>query len=146
MRMVILVLASSIAVFRATTVLEKVLNTADVDVSFCNYCDIPVLFECTALPSPPRNVTAQPSQTFLLIEWLEPEQVFGEFYFYYVVCGTQTGIIFSITETAINVTELSVFTRYECCVRVFNYNFIDSIPNCVNATTAPVINEYNNYI
>ena len=96
----------------------------------------------TAIPTPPRNLTVQPSQTTLLIEWMEPEQVYGRFNAYYVVCGTQTRPrvssrrIYSITETAVNITGLSVFTRYECCVTV-NVYFLNSIPNCLNVTTAP---------
>ena len=71
----------------------------------------------TAIPTPPRNLTVQPSQTSLLIEWLEPEQVYGLFDAYYVVCGTQTRPrvssrhIYSITQTAVNITGLSVFTN-----------------------------------
>ncbi len=99
-----------------------------------------IFIECTATPTPPRNVTVQPSQTSLLIEWIEPEQVYGEFDAYYVVCGTQTAYTYSITETAANVTGLSVFTRYECCVTVYvYYSIVYSTPNCVNATTAPGI-------
>ena len=124
--------------------LDKVLNTACVDVSACNYCDILIVIECTARPTPPRNVTVQPSQTSLLIEWMEPEQVYGQFRYYYVVCGTQTRPrvssrrIYSITETAVNITGLSVFTRYECCVTVFN-SYVSGIPNCINTTTSPGI-------
>ncbi len=98
--------------------------------------------ECTAIPAPPRNVTVQPSQTSLLIEWMEPEQLYGRFNFYYVVCGTQTRPrvssrrIYSITETTVILTGLSVFTRYECCVTV-NVDFIEGIPTSLNATTTP---------
>ncbi|XP_064392934.1 uncharacterized protein LOC135340513 [Halichondria panicea] len=89
-------------------------------------------------PTPPRNVTARSSQTSLLIEWMEPEQDLGRFLAYYVVCGTQTRNIRSITETAVNFIGLSVFTRYECCVTViFYFDIIESIPTCMNATTAP---------
>ena len=94
-----------------------------------------IVVECIAIPTPPRNVTVQPSQTSLLIEWIEPEQInewFGE---YYVVCGTQTRYI-SITQTAVNITGLSVFTRYECCVTA-NVLWYSSIPTCLNAATAP---------
>ncbi len=41
------------------------------------------------------------------------------FNYYYVVCGTQTAYTYRITETAVNLTGLSVFTRYECCVTVY---------------------------
>ena len=109
-----------------------------MDVSACNYCDILIVIECTARPTPPRNVTVQPSQTSLLIEWMEPEQLYGRFSFYYVVCGTQTAYTYSITETAVNLTGLSVFTRYECCVTVFN-SYVSGIPNCINTTTSPGI-------
>ncbi|XP_064392916.1 phosphatidylinositol phosphatase PTPRQ-like isoform X3 [Halichondria panicea] len=91
------------------------------------------------IPTPPRNLTVQPSQTTLLIEWMEPEQVYGEFDTYYVVCGTQGAYTHSITETAVNITGLSVFTRYECCVTM-NVYFLNSIPNCLNVTTAPAVN------
>ena len=85
-------------------------------------------------------MTVQPSQTSLLIEWMEPEQVYGEFDAYYVVCGTQGAYTHSITETAINITGLSVFTRYECCVTMnVYYSIVRSTPNCANATTAPGI-------
>ncbi len=140
MMMVTSILAPSFAVFQATTVLDKVLNTACVDVSACNYCDISIVIECTARPTPLRNVTVQPSQTSLLIEWMEPEQLYGQFDAYYVVCGTQTAYTHSITETAVNITGLSVFTRYECCATVYVfYSILRSTPNCVNATTAPGI-------
>ncbi len=141
--MVISILAPSLAVFQATTVLEKVLKTVCVDVSACNYCDIPVVIECTAQPTPLRNVTVQPSQTSLLVEWMEPEQVYGRFFAYIVRCRAHNGLgvreiaTLSITETAVNLTGLSVFTRYECCVTVYNNRLVDSNPNCVNATTAP---------
>ncbi|XP_064392932.1 tyrosine-protein phosphatase Lar-like isoform X3 [Halichondria panicea] len=95
-------------------------------------------------PSPPRNVTVKPSgQTSLLIEWLEPKQIYERYGEYYVVCGTQTRprvssrYIYSITETAVNITGLSVFTRYECCVTVNVASWYSSFPSCVNATTAP---------
>ncbi len=93
------------------------------------------IIEFTARPTPPRNVTVQPSQTSLLIEWIEPEQIDERYGEYYVVCGTQTRYI-SITQTAVNITGLSVFTRYECCVtaKVFWFR---SIPTCLNAATAP---------
>ena len=85
-------------------------------------------------------MTVQPSQTSLLIEWIEPEQINGMFNYYYVVCGSRTAYTYSITETAANVTGLSVFTRYECCVTVYvYYSIVYSTPNCVNATTAPGI-------
>ena len=74
-----------------------------------------IIIKLKLTPSPPRNVTVKPSQTSMLIEWLEPEQIIGE---YYVVCETQNGprrvssrCIYSITETAVNITGLSVFTR-----------------------------------
>ena len=143
MVMIISILVPSIVVFLATTVLEKVLLTVCLDVSACNYCDISIVIECTARPIPLRNVTVQPSQTSLLIEWMEPEQVYGRFDAYYVEWETQTRPrvssrrIYSITETAVNITGLSVFTRYKCCVTVFNYEFVESIPNCMIATTAP---------
>ncbi len=88
-------------------------------------------------------MTVKPSgQTSLLIEWLEPKQIYERYGEYYVVCGTQTRPwvssrrIYSITETAVNLTGLSVFTRYECCVTV-NVAWYRSVPSCVNATTPP---------
>ena len=131
--------ASSVAVYQATTVLEKVFKTVCMDVSACiNIVSFLYCIECTAFPTPPRNVTARSSQTSLLIEWMEPEQDLGRFLAYYVVCGTQTRNIRSITETAVNFIGLSVFTRYECCVTViFYFDIIESIPTCMNATTAP---------
>ena len=91
-------------------------------------------------------MTVQPSkQTSLLIEWLEPEQIYERYGEYYVVCETQneprrvsSRYIYSITQTAVNITGLSVFTRYECCVTVIVL-WYRSIPSCVNATTAPGI-------
>ncbi len=80
----------------------------------------------------------------MLIEWLEPEQIYERYSQYYVVCGTQTRprvssrYILSITETAVNITGLSLFTRYECCVTVI-FLWYRSVPSCVNATTAPGI-------
>ena len=116
-----------------------------MDVSACiNIVTFLYCIECTAFPTPPRNMTARSSQTSLLIEWMEPEQDIERFLAYYVVCGTQTRPrvssrrISSITETAVNITGLSVFTRYECCVTViFYFIYIESIPTCLNATTAP---------
>ncbi len=91
-------------------------------------------------------MTVKPSgQTSLLIEWLEPKQIYERYGEYYVVCGTQTRprvssrYIYSITETAVNITGLSVFTRYECCVTVNVASWYSSFPSCVNATTAPGI-------
>ena len=52
--------------------------------------------------------------------------------------GVSSRYIYSITETAVNLTGLSVFTRYECCVTVI-FLWYRSIPTCVNATTAPGI-------
>ena len=78
----------------------------------------------------------------MLIEWLEPEHINEQFGRYYVVCETQNGprrvssrYIYSI---AVNITGLSVFTRYECCVTVI-FLWYSSISSCVNATTAPGI-------
>ena len=96
-----------------------------------------------ARPTPPRNVTVSSIHpTLLQIEWIEPEKINGDFNLYSVVCGTQTRDIYSITETAVNITGLSVFTRYECCVTAQTYTYYDdstfrSSPSCVNATTAP---------
>ncbi len=95
-----------------------------------------------ARPTPPRNVTVSLIHpTLLQIEWIEPEKINGDFDLYSVVCGTQTRDIYSITETAVNITGLSVFTRYECCVTAQTYTYDDSpfrsSPSCVNATTAP---------
>ncbi|XP_064392937.1 phosphatidylinositol phosphatase PTPRQ-like isoform X2 [Halichondria panicea] len=93
-------------------------------------------------PTPPRNVTVSSIQpTLLQIEWIEPEQINGDFDLYSVVCGNNTRNIYSITETAVNMTGLSVFTRYECCVTAQAFNYYDyttfsSSPSCVNATTA----------
>ena len=69
---------------------------------------------------------------------MEPEQLYWMFDTYYVVCGSRTAYTYSITETAVNITGLSVFTRYECCVRVnVYYGIIEGIPTCLNATTSP---------
>ncbi len=109
-----------------------------IDIIILNFC----LTIIIARPTPPRNVTVSSIQpTLLQIEWIEPEQINGNFDLYSVVCGTQTRNIYSITETAVNMTGLSVFTRYECCVTAQTYNYYDdttfsSSPSCVNATTA----------
>ncbi len=132
MVMVISILVSSIAMFMPTTVLEMVLVALWWDVSASTF-----IIEFTARPTPPRNVTVQPSQTSLLIEWIEPEQIDERYGEYYVVCGTQTRYI-SITQTAVIITGLSVFTRYECCVTA-NVLWYSSIPTCLNAANAPGI-------
>ncbi len=104
-------------------------------------CIIIIVF--IARPTPPRNVTVSLIHpTLLQIEWIEPEKINGDFDLYSVVCGTQTSDIYSITETAVNMTGLNVFTRYECCVTAQTYTYLydnpfKSSPSCVNATTAP---------
>ncbi len=126
--------------------LGKVLKSVLKNVSFSydNYFFHFCLTIIIARPTPPRNVTVSSIQpTLLQIEWIyiEPEQINSEFDLYSVVCGTQTRNIFSITETAVNMTGLSVFTKYECCVTAQTYSYYDdttvsSSPSCVNATTA----------
>ncbi len=98
-----------------------------------------IVIECTAQRPPIRNVTVQPSQTSLLIEWIETEQLSDEeslYTFYFVVCGTQSTLV--INNITVNITGLSVFTRYECCVGVLeHFSFLNGMPTCLNATTAP---------
>ncbi len=57
----------------------------------CSLFLVTFLLIHAAIPTPLRNVTLQPSgQTSLLIEWMKPEQLYGWFYYYYVVCGVYT--------------------------------------------------------
>ncbi len=85
--------------------LEKVLNTVWRDVSAFNYCSYNII-ECAAIPTPPRNVTVQPSQTSLLIEWMEAAGQ-ATFSSYSLVCSSGTLTRYAsihVTETAVNVT------------------------------------------
>ena len=95
-----------------------------------------------ARPTPPRNVSVTPipsSLTSLLVEWVEPEHINGRFYAYQVVCGTVYRESYNITWTNLEVTGLSVFTTYTCCVTAYNYflfySLINSAQQCGNATT-----------
>ena len=91
----------------------------------------------SALPTPPRNVSATPIPsllTSLLVEWVEPEYIDGTFGWYQVVCGTQTSYSHSVAMTTVEVTGLSMFTTYTCCVSVQNVVYT-SAQECVNATT-----------
>ncbi len=93
----------------------------------------------TARPTTLKDVSASEiTPTSLLIEWTRPEFIYGGFNIYYAVCGTQNNYVFNISHTSANVTGLSVFTRYECCVLIHSY-WSTSDPSCVNATTAPGI-------
>ncbi len=91
----------------ASTVLEKssILLVHGMDASAFNYCSYNII-ECAARPIPPRNVTVQPSQTSLLIEWMEAAGQ-ATFSSYSLFCSSGTLTRYAsihVTETAVNAT------------------------------------------